>query len=195
MYRQAQKLNPEFGQKLNHLLTVCDRRGVSMRPYTRTRSPFDQARLWRQSRPSDEIIRQIAWLRDQGAPFIADCIDSVGPQQGPYVTDALPGLSWHQWGEAADCLWMVAGQAEWSFQKQVGGVNGYRLFAEEAAVLGLAAGGLQCAGKKWPHIQLRPFASPDEIYSLVEIDREMQRRFGGVKQECEGVGSERTICG
>src|SRR6185369_14731386 len=102
-----------------------------------------------------EIALKIASLRDQGAPFLAHCLESVGPQSGDPVTNAIPGLSWHQWGEAMDCVWIVDGAAEWSTTRKVNGVNGYRAYANEAVRLGLTAGGFFRSLKDWPHVQLR----------------------------------------
>jgi peptidoglycan LD-endopeptidase CwlK len=172
-------LDTEFGQKLNGLLSACAEQQVIMRPFFRIRSPLDQAKLWRQSRTREEIKRKIDWLHNQRATFLADCIELVGPQHGPPATDAIPGLSWHQWGEAADCLWVVDGKAEWSSKKQVNGKNGYQVYADQAAALGLDPGGHWQSLKVWPHVQLRRLASPEKLYSLAEIDQTMHERFGG----------------
>jgi peptidoglycan LD-endopeptidase CwlK len=172
-------LVPEFQDKLNGLLAACRGKGVEMLPYFGIRTPFEQAKLWRQSRTADEVARKIADLRSQGAPFLAHCLDSVGPQNGAPVTKAIPGLSWHQWGEAVDCAWVVAGKTEWSLQKKVNGINGYQLYAEQARALGIDAGGLWKSFKDWPHVQLRPASSPLKVLSLAEIDKAMQERFGG----------------
>ncbi|GAK49224.1 hypothetical protein U14_00443 [Candidatus Moduliflexus flocculans] len=55
---------------------------------------------------------------------------SVGPQYGDPVTNALPGCSWHQWNEAVDLFWVIDGKAEWSSKKKImlqdgSSVNGY----------------------------------------------------------------------
>jgi len=172
-------LVPGFRDKLHDLLSACRDKGVEMRPYFGIRSPFEQARLWRQSRTREQINKKIAELSVAGAPFLASCIDSVGPQNGPPVTNALPGLSWHQWGEAADCVWVVAGKTEWSTQKKVNGINGYGLFAQEARAAGLDPGGLWKSLKDWPHVQLQTISSPARLFSLAEIDRVMKEKFGG----------------
>ena len=116
-------LVPEFTQQIRQLLDRCSLRGIEMRPYMGLRDPFEQARLWRQSRSREEIRVRIASLQAQGAAFLAHCLESVGPQHGRPVTNALPGLSWHQWGEAVDCFWLVDGKAEWSAGKLVGGTD------------------------------------------------------------------------
>src|SRR6266540_3929929 len=113
------------------LIANCLARGVEMRPYQTLRDPFEQARLWRQSRAHEEIARKVADLTTAGALFLAHCLESVGPQSGDPVTNAVPGFSWHQWGEAMDCMWIVNGVAEWSTTRKVGGLNGYRVYGEE----------------------------------------------------------------
>jgi peptidoglycan L-alanyl-D-glutamate endopeptidase CwlK len=173
------QLVTEFKVRLDELVAACNGLGVEMRPYFGIRTPFEQARFWRQSRAGEEIKRKIRELRDAGAPFLADCLDSVGPQNGPPVTNALPGLSWHQWGEAADSVWIVSGNTEWSTQKKINGVNGYRIYAEQAQLLGLDPGGLWKSLKDWPHAQLRTAGSPLKVMTLVEVDRVMRERFGG----------------
>lgn len=172
-------LLPEFRARLYDLLTGCRARGVEMRPYVGLRTPLEQARLWRQSRTREEIEQTIGRLERSGAPFLAHCIELAGPQSGPPVTNAIPGLSWHQWGEAVDSVWIVDGAAEWSTRRQVNGLNGYAVYAQEARARGLDAGGLWKRLKDWPHVQLRQAGSPAQAMELAEIDRVMRERFEG----------------
>ena len=109
----------QFHEQVDQLLNSCRARGIEMRPYSTLRTPFDQARLWRQSRSIEEIRDKIADLRASGASFLAHCLESVGPQHGEPVTNAIPGFSWHQWGEAVDCFWLVNGKAEWSQRRSI----------------------------------------------------------------------------
>jgi hypothetical protein len=176
--RDLNALVPEFRLRVVALLDRCAARGTPMRPYFTLRSPFEQARLWRQSRSREQIEAKIAELRSESAPFLADCIERVGPQHGDPVTNAVPGLSWHQWGEAVDCFWLVDGDAEWSPRKEINGLNGYQVYAEEAQAAGLTAGGLWPSFKDWPHVQLRSADSPRKVMSLIAIDRAMMERFG-----------------
>ena len=171
------ELVPEFRKRIDRLLARCARGGVTMRPFFTLRSPIEQARLWRQSRSREEIATQIAQLKADGAPFLAHCLESAGPQNGPPVTNALPGFSWHQWGEAVDCFWLIDGKAEGSTRKQIEGRNGYQVLAGEAAKLGLTAGGLWSNLKDWPHVQYRVDTSPLRAHGLEGIDHEMARRF------------------
>ena len=178
MAADLQPLVLEFRTKLEGLIVNCRQHGVEVRPYMALRTPFEQAKLWRQSRAHEEIQSAIASLRAGGAGFLAHCLESVGPQNGAHVTNALPGLSWHQWGEAVDCMWVVDGQAEWSTTRTVSGINGYHLYAEQAQKVGLSAGGLWVSFKDWPHVQLRVAGSPDKVMALTDIDAAMKVRFG-----------------
>ena len=178
MAADLNELAPDLRVRVTDLLRGCIDAGVEMRPYFTLRDPFEQARLWRQSRSREQITAKIAELRSAGADFLAFCIDSVGPQNGDPVTNAIPGLSWHQWGEAADCFWVVNGTAEWSTQKKINGVNGYHTYADRAATIGLTPGGLWRSLKDWPHVQLRSDPSPLGVFTLPEIDRRMRERFG-----------------
>ena len=179
MAADLRPLVPEFRAKVEELIANCRQLGVEMRPYFALRTPFEQAKLWRQSRTREQIQDEMTRLRTAGADFLAHCIDSVGSQSGAHVTNAPPGLSWHQWAEAVDCMWVVEGKAEWSTTRKVDGVNGYRLYADETRKLALIAGGLWTSFKDWPHAQLRAAGSPDKLMALKDIDAEMRRRFGG----------------
>ena len=169
---------PDLRQKVQSLIARCAARGFQMRPSAGLRDPFEQAKLWRQSRSIEEIGTAIQKLRNSGAPFLARCIDSVGPQSGDPVTNALPGYSWHQWGEAVDCFWLLDGKAEWSTTKKINGLNAYHEYADEAEHVGLIAGGHWSTLKDWPHVQLRPDASPAKTLTPAEIDAAMAATFG-----------------
>jgi hypothetical protein len=179
MSRELSDLVPEFRPVVENLLATCQQDGYVMRPFFTQRTPSEQGKLWRQSRSTAQVRARLADLRGQGADFLAECIESVGPQNGPHVTNAIPGFSWHQWGEAVDCFWLLDGQAEWSTRRQVNGVNGYVNYATQARTLGLTAGGFWSSFQDWPHVQLREASNPGKAFSLQQIDRAMRERFGG----------------
>lgn len=156
------QLTAEFRRSVEALLDQCKMNGVEMRPFFAVRSPQEQARLWRQSRSREEIEAATHRLQAGGAVFLARILVSMGAQHGPRVTNCLPGLSWHQWGEAVDCFWAVNGVAEWSASRLVDGVNGYHFYARMARASGLYPGGLWRSLKDWPHVQLRSEGSPIE---------------------------------
>lgn len=178
MSRDLDDLTPEFKVKAEELIRLCDESGYPMRPYFTLRTPFEQGKLWRQSRSSAKVQEKITYLKNQDAEFLAYCIESVGPQNGDPVTNAIPGLSWHQWGEGLDCYWLLNGDAEWSETKEVNGVNGYKNYVQKALSLNLTAGGLWTSIQDWPHVQMQSADSPQDAFSLQEINRTMKERFG-----------------
>lgn len=58
------------------------------------------------------------------------------------------------------------------------GVNGYVNYAEKARSLGLTAGGFWSSFKDCPHVQMRKESNPGRVFSLEEIDQQMENRFG-----------------
>lgn len=177
--RSISDLVPEMRPLAEAVLENCRRRGIEMRPSATLRSPLEQAILWRQSRTREQISRKIEELRNAGADFLAFCLESVGPQSGRPVTDAPPGFSWHQWGEALDSFWVVDGRAEWSVTRKVNGLNGYHVYADEAERLGLTAGGRWPRLKDWPHVQLSSARNPTSVHTIRQINEIMRERFGG----------------
>ena len=171
-------LVPEFYEKISLLLENCSRRGVRMHPGEGVRDVFVQARYWRRSRSADETQNEIQRLEEQGADFLAYAIKRVGPQDGTFATNAIPGFSWHQWGEAIDCYWLINGRPVWDTTSLINNVNGYQVYAEEARRLGLDCGLYWKSFIDAPHVQLRSSAGPSSHFSLVEINAEMKRRFG-----------------
>lgn len=178
MSRDLSDLTQEFRLKVEELLKKCDQSGYTMRQYYTLRTPFEQGIMWRQSRSSHQIREKISELKNKGADFIAHCIESVGPQNGRHVTGAIPGLSWHQWGEAIDCYWLLNRDAEWSTRKKVNGINGYVNYAVKAKAMGLTAGGFWPRLKDWGHVQFRKESNPGYKFTLEEVNQEMKIRFG-----------------
>jgi len=158
--------------KFADLVGACHERGVMLVCYCKDRDPWEQARLWRRSRSPVEVAEALRHLKDSGAPFLAACLDEVGPQRtGPRVTGALPGLSWHQWGQAADFC-PVGPDGEFLWEDAVG----FQILAEEAKRVGLFSGAFWHFPDR-PHVQLQA-ANPSQIYSLSDIDAQMRSRYG-----------------
>ena len=178
MAREVSLLVPEFRTKLQELLDACKARGVNMSPYFTLRTPQEQGSEWRQGRSiADAELKALA-LENAKAPFLAACIRNNQPKETNKVTNAIPGYSWHQWGEACDCCWIdFNNKVNWSTTQVINGVNGYQVYAEEAKKMGLTPGGYWTNLKDWPHVQLRPDASPASL-GVIAIDAEMKKRFG-----------------
>lgn len=170
-------LNPEFKHRLELLIQACADRGVIMKPYSLYRDPVEQGKLWRQSRPSWKVREKISFLRKRDAHFLADCLDRAGPTSGPHVTNAYGGLSWHNWGEAADCYWEINGRAVWDTE-YLGDLNGYKIYAELAGRFGLTSMG-QLYGWDWVHVQLRPETSPAKLFNILEVNDHLEDFYEG----------------
>ena len=167
------RVNSEFRVKLIATIEACKDRGVFMVPFFVNRTPWQQAELYRRSRKTSVINVIIRNLADAKACYLAHVLEEVGPQKsGNWATNALPGHSWHQWGEAADCYVRGAeGRPVWD-----AGHEGYEIYAEEAEKQGLTSGH-RWKSKDSVHIQLNP-EEVGEVYTLIEIDNEMFKRYG-----------------
>lgn len=170
-------LESEFAEKITIILNNCEQLGATFVLRSGNRNTFTQAVYWRRSRSNEEIDEKIKMLQNEQADFLAYCLYSVGEQQGPYVTDALPGLSWHQYGLAVDCAWILDSKVCWDNENLYNGINGYEILAEEAKKTGI------CSGHEWKdfrdsgHLQANFYTSPLAIYSLEKIDELMQAKY------------------
>ncbi len=162
-------LDPAFLDKLLGVIETLAGQGHDLRVFSGVRDPFEQARLWRQSRTTEQIRVRCSELRRQGAPRIAACIEAVGPQYGKPVTKAVPGFSWHQHGEAADLfLAEPDGRADWDASAE-----GYKALARVAREAGLKPG--RDFGDP-PHVQLRAH-EPHHIHEISRLDNMLSARF------------------
>jgi len=172
--RDLSALTESFAPIVEALLEACEARGAKMMPFFTMRGPAIQAKLWCQSRTPQEILRQADLMRKAGAPWLASLMRPEFSSRGAHVTHALPGLSWHQWGEAVDCFVVGAkGEAIWN-----AGNKGYKVYAEEAAKLGLEAGLYWKRLKDAVHVQQKQAGSPLSAGKRwPDIDTEMILRY------------------
>lgn len=135
------------------------------------RAPDEQARLWRQSRSSEQIREAVRMLRRRGAHWIADTLTNVGPQYGRWATNALPGQSWHQHGLAADCFIVAKGRAVWD-----SGHIGYQKYASAAKDEGIVSGAYW-RRRDAVHVQ-KNNSRVSDTFDWARIDEKMQTKFG-----------------
>lgn len=162
------KLAHPFVVQFLAAINSAEKHGLKFRITFTLRTPMEQGALWRKGRGRAEIDKKIADLRRQGCDYLADCINLPGPQQGRKVTNAIPGLSWHQYGEAADVLAYRDGEL-----LEDGEDEAYRVVLREAA----KAQGLY-TGYSWGdagHVQASVLPKPR--YPIEEIDVLMRERF------------------
>ncbi len=112
--RDVAVLDSVFAGKLEAVIAGCAARGVKIVPYFTVRSPIVQAKLWCQSRPISEIAAKRAEMVAGGAPKLAALLLDKYTACGRRVTNAPPGLSWHQWAKAVDCFIEEKGCAIWN---------------------------------------------------------------------------------
>lgn len=169
--QHTDNLTPEFFHALVQMIGKCQEHGVNVVPYEGIRTPHEQAKLWRRGRSLAFIEQKIKWLADNGMEYLSAILEDVGPQEGRLVTHALPGFSWHQWGEACD-LYVAddEGNPIWD-----GGNDGYFILAECAEEEGLTSGH-RWAMRDSVHVQFRA-ESVRAVYKPEEIDQHMRLRF------------------
>lgn len=167
-------LAPPFRGLAATLLEACEKRGAVMRPFFTVRGPRVQAKLWCQSRTVEQITKAKLQLKAAGAAWLAGQLSELWAKTGPAVTNALPGMSWHQWGEAIDCVAVGRdGKAIWDARSQL-----YRIYAEEAQRLRLEAGALWSRFPDAVHVQLRNAASPlKDNMTWPQVETAMRQRF------------------
>ena len=146
-----------------------------MIPYEKLRSPQLQAAFWVQGRTVDEIQTRIEELKETKAFFLVKCLENAEIKEGKIITNALPGCSWHQWGETVDCYWLNNEMANWDlYVKDKNNQNGYEVYANEARKLGLEAGFYWKNLVDAVHVQLQSFSSSLNIHSITEINKVMR---------------------
>jgi len=160
-------LDSDFKIKYEQLQVNCEIEGHTIVPYFTLRHPSDQARFWRQSRSTKEINNAISYLIAKDALWLSDVLKNVGPQWGRWVTNALPGNSWHQFGKAVDSYVLYNGKAVWDG-------DGYIVMAEKAQSLRLTSG---IGWNDAVHVQSNPHSSVTKTLSWFDIDRLMQEKF------------------
>lgn len=165
-------LDASLSVKITNVLNDLKQHNFEFVPFSGYRSLEEQAKLWRQSRKSDVVNDQIEYWRKEGANFLADILESVGPQRGKHVTNSLPGYSWHNHGKAVDCFLEIDGKAIWDAEHP-----GYKLYADIAQKYGLTAGFYFKSFKDAVHIQI-PNNSVKNTYSLREIDELFSDKYG-----------------
>jgi len=164
--RKIEDLVPEVQEKAKTVVEKCRSAGVDLLIYCTLRGLDEQAILYRQSRTRSEIISKMDKLRQRGYGFLADIIDSVGPQSGPHVTNAAPGESWHNYAEAWDAVPLINGKAMWSYDenKQL-----WQVYGNAVAEAGLDWAGNWTGFVEHPHAQLRKGGNPLTLHEPDEI--------------------------
>ena len=156
------ELESEFRDKLIHVIRDCVAAGIDLNLEVGTLSAEDQSKLWRRSRSDVQIDHAIYDFREQKCTFLADILEKSNTSIGVCVTNDLPGLTWHNYGE----------QIETGLPHDS---DKHLLLIKIAKKHDLTLG-LSYAGNIT--IRKSPFVSPLEVYKLQEIDEIMQEKWG-----------------
>ena len=174
MERDPSLLKTEFLVPLSAAIRAVRMRGYVLRPFGTRRDPWTQARLWRQSRTKAQVRHGLILLRDSSAPFLAGVLEEVGPQYGRWATNALPGLSWHQWLEACDLFVAEFHEVEGEVARWEARHPGYDALHGECRSRGLH---VPLPVRDPYHIQLHPNGVLHH-FEWSQVDDCMQRWYG-----------------
>lgn len=169
-------LDTGFASTLQNLLDGCRTQGLDFRISQGLRTPQKQAEYYCQwsKRTPQQVDVAAAKMQKQGAPWLAGLLTAYRDiaRTPNWLTDAVPGAGWHQWGLAADCYCFRNGTMVGNGDDPV-----YTSYANLAQQLGLTAG-LYFTHKDAGHVQARPEAWATSIYTWPFIDQTMRARFG-----------------
>jgi peptidoglycan L-alanyl-D-glutamate endopeptidase CwlK len=165
MAKDLESLVLSVKNKAIEITNICSDKGVDLLIYCTYRSLREQAMLFRQGRSKVDIDKKIVSLTKLGFKQLAELIDSVGPQNGKKVTNAGPGESWHNYGEAFDAVPCVGGKALWNDKEK------YLIYGNAVKQVGMFWAGDWKTFKEYPHAQLRLQANPLKVLSPDEVSR------------------------
>jgi hypothetical protein len=169
-------LDPDFAAKLATLLSDCRVKGYDFRISQGLRTPQKQAEYYCKwsDHPRAYVDAKVKKLKDAGAPWLASILASFRDiaRSPRWLTSALPGAGWHQWGLAADCYCYRNGK-----MVEDGDDPCYKYYAERATHLGLRAG-LYFTHPDAGHVQAPAAATATDVYKWAFIDQAMKERFG-----------------
>lgn len=161
------ELDKNFEEKVNAALAELLEMGYEFVPFEKVRSPYKQGEIWRRSRTTAEVQDKIKKLKAAECHFLAECIESVGPQTGKWGTNAIPGLSWHQFGLAVDCYYKKDGKANWD------DIKAYKVYRRVMLKHGLHRG----PRTDWVHIQAPKESGPHKLYTLQAINEMLENMY------------------
>lgn len=168
-------LDPTFADQLATLLMTCRAAGFEFRVSQGLRTPQKQAAYYCQwvKHPVADVDAAVQKLRDRDAPWLADMLSGFRDitRTNRWLTNALPGEGWHQWGLAADCYCFENGKMVSS-----GDAPCYKFYAEQAVKLGLTAG-FNFKQKDAGHVQGPSANGASNVYAWSHIDGVMKSRF------------------
>lgn len=175
--RDLNDLIPEFRIKVEKMIANIAERGITVIPYSTVRSPLVQAENYVKGRTDAQLRAIIENLRNLGCENLRTVMQYAFMKRAKtsarlkIVTNALPGQSWHMWGEAVDCY---VENPENKKKPDWEHPTGYKIMQEEAEALGLTSGGSFKRLVEPVHTQFRPGSPPSSWY---QFDQTLGRKF------------------
>jgi peptidoglycan LD-endopeptidase CwlK len=169
--RDIASLLPTTQALAHQFLANCARHNVEILVYCTLRDCWEQARLYRESHSSVDVEAKALQYHTDGFGFLAEILVQVGPQPtGAWKTNAGPGESWHQYGEAFDAVPILNGRCLWDTTNHTDIWREVRMAGIEA---GLTWGG------DWPqqdnlHWQTRLSGNPLRMWTPDQVQRRLQ---------------------
>ena len=166
MARSLDDLIPIVKEKALKMMELVEPLGFNILIYCTLRTLEEQAVLYRQSRSTKVIQDKIAKFKDRGFGYLANVIEKAGPCDGPHVTNAAPGESWHNYAVAWDAVPIVGGKPVWNFEDNK---EAWLLYGECVRKVGMDWAGDWINFKEMPHAQLYPGSNPLKQYTSDKI--------------------------
>ena len=177
--KRAQSLIINFHIKLSELQRLAQDQGMEINTYCVLRTCEEQAKNYRMTRGIKEIRHTMQTYKDRNLTFLADILDSVGPQTTPagtnHLTKAGPGESWHQYLLAADSVPIVNGTAIWEETAPE-----WPVYGAIASYVGLSWGGERTDFIDLPHGQAVPTSSPITHFKDPEVIKAVLTEAGAL---------------
>lgn len=171
--RDITLLKPEFQPKVKELISNLNKKGIYPFISSTLRGPGAQAVEYCKGRTIVSIKTEITKYRAQGLKMIPGYLEkaNVSRAVSSKVTNALPGQSWHQHGEAVDFFFKTP---EGKYEDNPKNPN-WKILADEAKALGLFPGFYFEKFKDIPHVQFQSLPSP--VMTLPALDQWLAKNF------------------
>lgn len=165
-------LTPGARRKAKQVIDICKNEEFDLIFFSSLRHLDEQAIFYRQSRSWEEIKLKIKELRNTGFDFLADAIEKVGYRKGLHVTDAAPGESWHNYGEAWDAAPMINNGICFTYSD---GKKYWNKYGKAIRKVGMYWGGNWHKPKDYPHAQLREYSNPLKVLTPDQVYDKLKR--------------------
>jgi len=162
--RSLTDLTPAMREKAQAFFDAAKRNGLDLLVTCTFRSLEEQARLYGQGRNLADVAFEIARCPLFGFGKIEQ-MDFAPRIKARRLTNALPGLSWHNYGEAMDCVPMKSSKPVWDCRDEL-----WQVYGDCAHEVGLFWAGdwKRFRFLEFPHMQLRAKSNPLKVYTPAE---------------------------